>query len=109
MPELAAPAVATPHVAAGVASPGDATPELWVIWMTGVADGHEHAVTDEQAVAGFELGHGTHSAVCGQAIAPRAMTDPPGRRCAACRLVSCPRSGRSHQATRWPRWLRPWC
>lgn len=61
--------------------------ESWIVWMTCVGDGREHAVTDEQLAAGSERDRGVYDAMCGQTIAPHAMTHPPGRRCADCSTV----------------------
>ncbi|MGH3570190.1 MAG: hypothetical protein ACRDRH_30120 [Pseudonocardia sp.] len=83
MVELVAPAAVPPDAATGATS-RDAMSESLILWMTCVVDGHEHAVTDEQAAAGFELGRGTYGTVCGRTMIPHAMTQEPGRRCTAC-------------------------
>jgi hypothetical protein len=87
------------------ASPGEARPELWISWMTCGMDGQEHAVTDEQAVAGLKLGRGVYDAVCGWTISPLAMTGPPGRRCAHCCIFVRARFA-APRTTSWWRRLR---
>jgi len=51
----------------------------WFIWMTTV-DGHDHAVSDEEVVAGM----GIYQTLCGARILPAPLVAPPEPRCAAC-------------------------
>lgn len=80
-----------------------AKPELWISWMTCGIDGQEHALTDEQAVAGLTLGRGVYDVVCGLTISPQAMTAPPGRRCAHCRILVRARYGAPRKTSWWRR------
>lgn len=95
-----------PEPVAGTASPGEARPKLWISWMTCGVDGWEHAVTDEQAVAGLQLGRGIYGAVCGRTISPQAMTGPPGRRCAHCCIFLRARYARPRTIGWWRRRVR---
>lgn len=78
------------------------------MWMTCVFDGYEHAVTEEQAWAGYELDCGVYGAVCGLRVMPQAMVCAPGGRCGGCWGVvngwEAPPQ-RAKWMMRW-RWLR---
>jgi hypothetical protein len=54
------------------------------IWVTSFVDDHDHAVTDEEMVAGMKSRRGAYKAICGDTIVPPAMTAPPQPRCHAC-------------------------
>jgi len=80
--------------------------ELTVVWMTCVVDGHEHAVTEDRAAAGVELGLGTYDAACRRTVAPQAMTAAPGPRCPACWRQLGAWLATPRRTGRWRRWLR---
>jgi hypothetical protein len=58
--------------------------EIRLIWMTCIADGLEHGVTDANMALGSH--HGRYDALCGHPVLPRPMTCPPGQRCPRCRM-----------------------
>ncbi|WP_134664045.1 hypothetical protein [Amycolatopsis sp. CFH S0078] len=58
---------------------------LFVTWFTSGADGYSHAVTDEEAGRGFQLG-ADPEAVCGHVVTPVPLAAPPGRGCPRCEL-----------------------
>jgi hypothetical protein len=82
---------------------------VFVVWMTCVLDGREHAVREEEFAAG--TAHGRYRAACQRLLAPRALTAPPGTRCLICAATirehnRGERSGRhATRRRRWPRWL----
>ena len=54
------------------------------IWMTSFVDDRDHAVTDEEMLAGMQSRHGAYRAICGETIVPPSMLAPPQPRCHAC-------------------------
>ena len=94
------------------AAPGH---RLRTVWVTGVDDGVDHMVTDEDMSAGMSAGQGIFRAVCGVVVTSDALAAPPGRRCPGCWAVLCPpvraRRVRVPVARRRHRragWLRTW-
>jgi hypothetical protein len=59
------------------------TARVWSVWVT-TTDGADHAVTDEEMVAGMRAGKGLYLAVCGASVLAAAMTVPPGATCPHC-------------------------
>jgi hypothetical protein len=57
---------------------------LWVVWITGVSDGADHAVTDEDMAVGMRAGKGLYLAMCGASVLVASLTAPPGRMCTRC-------------------------
>jgi len=77
--------------AAGLASSPDQQPEVaagnlpsWLVWMTCVHDGADHAVTDTELATGPHHDNGIYQAVCGRTVTPHAMVTPSGRPCTTC-------------------------
>ncbi|MBW0102131.1 hypothetical protein [Pseudonocardia sp. KRD291] len=56
--------------------------------VTAAGDGVEHEVTDE-AIGGGHPG-GRYQTLCGELIAPAALTEPPGRPCPGCAVELTP-------------------
>lgn len=80
-----------------------------VVWVTSGANGTEHAVTDEQMVAGRS---GVYAAQCGVQVVAASMVSPPLRRCTDCVLLLRPERARHRaghllggQVVRWTRRL----
>ncbi len=73
----------------------------YVIWITSVLDGRDHAVID--GPTGTDLGQGQYPALCGHVITPHALAAPPGRRCQHCVVTVNVISTRPRPT---PRWLR---
>lgn len=65
-----------------------------VVWVTSGVDGTEHAVSDEQMVAGRS---GVFAARCGVQVIAASMVSPPLRRCIYCLLLLRPERAR-HRA-----------
>jgi hypothetical protein len=62
-----------------------AAESLYVAWHRCVADGQDHAVTDEEFARGRqEHTQGRYAAVCGHVALVGSMLLPPGRVCARC-------------------------
>lgn len=58
-------------------------PELdFVVPMTCVVDGWEHAVTEAEFALGNQ--HGRYRAVCGHLVLAASLTEPEGQRCRGC-------------------------
>lgn len=55
-----------------------------VIWITAHDDDRDHAVTDDEAVAGYTTGRGTYRAVCDTTFRPAPMEQPPYPPCLFC-------------------------
>jgi len=56
----------------------------YLLWITSVRDGRDHAVSDAELDTGSKNGH--YRALCGHDVIPTAMTAPPGQRCPTCAL-----------------------
>ena len=57
---------------------------LYLGWYRSMTDGRDHAVTDEQFLAGMQAGHGRYDAVCGHVVDVASLLVPPGTPCARC-------------------------
>ena len=55
-----------------------------LIWMTSSTDHREHAIAEEELVAGHWQRSGIYRAICGSVVTSAALTTPPGRRCQHC-------------------------
>jgi hypothetical protein len=55
---------------------------MLITWMTCAGDRREHAVTDEEVLAGHQ--RGVYRAACGHLVAAAPLICPPGRRCTDC-------------------------
>lgn len=64
----------------------------YLLWITSVRDGHDHAVYDDELDAGAVSGH--YRAICEHDVVPAAMSAPPGPRCLVC-LMRCDRIAQS--------------
>lgn len=84
-----------------------ASSRIHSIPLPGVSDGIEHEISDE-AMTGGHVG-GRYQALCGELIAPAALTEQPGRPCPACAVELTPvpelSSADSHAQRRA---LAPW-
>lgn len=83
-----------------------------VVWVTSGADGTEHAVTDEQMIAGQTERSGVYVARCEVRFVAASLMTPELRRCTDCLLLlrtelAHHRAGhlRSGQLVRWTRRL----
>ena len=56
----------------------------YLLWITSMRDGRDHAVSDAELDTGSKNGH--YRALCGHDVIPTAMTAPPGQRCPNCAL-----------------------
>lgn len=75
--------------------------------VTAAGDGIEHEISDEAMTSGHPGGR--YQALCGELIAPAALTEPPGRPCPGCAVELNPlpelSSADSHAQRRA---LAPW-
>ncbi len=99
--------------AAGLASPADQQPEVasghfpsWLVRMTCIHDGADHAVTDTELATGRHHDTGVYRAVCGRTVTPQAMVSPPGRSCTACCATLSEIRPPAPPRARWFVWLR---
>ncbi|MGH3905778.1 MAG: hypothetical protein ACRDTE_16575, partial [Pseudonocardiaceae bacterium] len=69
-----------------------AHPRCRAVWVTSHADGTEHAVADEQMIAGRA---GAYVAQCGLRFATASMVTPARRRCTDCLLQPLPADHRA--------------
>lgn len=108
-PRLRAPPVPPPGARQAMSSPAE---RLFTTWFTSSADGHGHAVTDEEAHRSYRTGTDP-SAVCGHTVTPTPLITPPGPRCPRCKrylLAHTPTTNLNPRAhlprPRRPSWLR---
>lgn len=56
---------------------------LWIVWVTSI-DRTDHAVSDDEMVAGAQAGAGRYLAMCGTSLLAAPLIYPPGARCPRC-------------------------
>jgi hypothetical protein len=97
---------------------GPTPPRLYVMWYRCVADGHDHAVTDEEFARGVHRHEGRYEAVCGHRVLIGSVLAPPAPPCARCHAYLVARAtlrqaderlGRPHhrKPSLWSRLLGP--
>lgn len=62
----------------------DSERKLYVTWHRSMADGCQHAVTDEEFTYRYQRREGEYRAVCGHVVLGGLMSLPPGPVCGAC-------------------------
>jgi hypothetical protein len=60
---------------------------VYVLWVTCLTDGADHAVTDEDMAAGIISAAGLYPTICGTVIAPASMLSAPHPACSRCAAV----------------------
>jgi hypothetical protein len=82
----------------------------WV-WVTSIADGADHALTEAAMATGLAARQGMFLALCGTGVVAAAMVAPPGQRCARCHACIHPPPALRTTPTRrrLVGWLSGWC
>jgi hypothetical protein len=60
---------------------------VWFVWLTALDRDLDHAVTDEEMIAGQTRGRGRYRAMCGAVFLPAPMERGPGFPCTACAAI----------------------